>query len=427
VQNELIVGAPGATRLTGTPSSDMLDISNNGDIIVSAGAGDDTILAGGSLHANDRIDGGPGNDTLDLNGDYANGVVFQSATLTAVESIVLHGGHSYNLTTSDATVVNGTMSIDGSSLQANDVMRIDASAERESGYAMIGGAGTDVLIGGAGADDFDISRGGNDTVNAGAGDDTIRAGAAFTANDRIDGGAGFDTLYLNGHYANLVVGAANLSNVERVVTQAGNDYSLKLGDGVVAPGQLMRIDGTALAAGNTLKVDASSESHGGAYAELGGRGNDVLMGGNGDDSLYGGGGNDTLSGGAGDDDIDGGPGNDIISGGPGDDRLTGGAGNDTFVFSSLADRGTGHDVITDFSKGGALGGSDVLDLSQMLRSLPGYNGTIAFSGGYLRFDTSDHVNTVVQVDPNGGGRNWVTVVTLLQATLNPSDLSHYIV
>jgi Ca2+-binding RTX toxin-like protein len=151
------------------------------------------------------------------------------------------------------------------------------------------------------------------------------------------------------------------------------------------------------------------------------------MGGNGDDTLVGGAGNDVLSGGAGNDNIDGGPGDDLISGGPGDDLLTGGRGNDTFVYSSLADRGTGQDVITDFSLGGALGGSDVLDLSALLRSFPGYNGTIAFSGGYLRFDSSDHANTVVQVDPDGGGKHWQTLVTLSQTILTPADLSHYVV
>jgi Ca2+-binding RTX toxin-like protein len=428
-----VSGASGVLNLAGTPGDDAFDISHSSSATVSGGAGNDTILAGGAFNASDHIDGGTAargavdNDTLDLNGDYSKGVALQPTTLTNVETIVLHGGHGYSLTTSDATVVNATMTVDGSGLGPNDTMRIDASAETESGYTMTGGAGDDVLIGGAGRDYFDISHGGRDTINAGAGDDAIYAGAALGPGDHIDGGAGFDALYLNGPYGGLDIDAAMVSGIERIVAQPGNDVALKFGDGVVAPGQSMLVDGTLLGAANMLKADASAESHGGAYVLLGGKGADQLMGGNGDDTLVGGAGNDVLSGGAGNDNIDGGPGDDLISGGPGDDLLTGGRGNDTFVYSSLADRGTGQDVITDFSLGGALGGSDVLDLSALLRSFPGYNGTIAFSGGYLRFDSSDHANTVVQVDPDGGGKHWQTLVTLSQTILTPADLSHYVV
>ncbi|WP_264045114.1 Ig-like domain-containing protein [Methylobacterium flocculans] len=53
----------------------------------------------------------------------------------------------------------------------------------------------------------------------------------------------------------------------------------------------------------------------------------------------------------------GGKGNDILNGKAGNDYLTGGAGADTFVF----ERGTGHDVITDFVTSGAT--HDVVDLT----------------------------------------------------------------
>jgi Ca2+-binding RTX toxin-like protein len=199
-----------------------------------------------------------------------------------------------------------------------------------------------------------------------------------------------------------------LSGVERIVLQAGGSYALTPDDSLLAPGDVMRIDGRALGASDRMVVDASAEKDGGVYALMGGRGDSVLIGGSGDDQ------------------ITGGPGKDIIRGGGGDDVLSGGAGDDAFVYTSLADAGTGKEVIADFDKGG-LHGKDVLDVSQLLRSLPGYNGTIAFSGGYLRFDTSDHVNTVVQVDPDGGGNHWTTLVTLAGTTLNPSDVTQYVV
>jgi Ca2+-binding RTX toxin-like protein len=409
VRNEPITGAAGDDALGGTARADSFDISSGGNDTVAAGAGDDTIYAGAAFNAADRMDGGAGNDTLDLNGDYAKGVIFEPATLSNVENIVLHAGHGYNLTLSDATVSKGTLTVDGSSLGANDTMRIDGSAETESSYTMTGGAGDDTLIGGAGRDYFDLSHGGKDTVSAGAGDDTIYAGAAFNAGDHVDGGAGFDTLYLNGDYGGgLGISAAMLSNVERIVLQGKGNYTLTMGDGLVANGEALRIDGRALGANSILHVDASAETHGASYVMWGGRGDSVLIGGSGSDV------------------ISGGPGNDTIRGGAGDDVLTGGGGNDTFVYTSIADAGTGHDVIADFSRSGAHG-KDILDLSQLLRSFQGYNGTIAFSGGYLRFDTSNHVDTVVQVDPEGGGKHWTTLVTLQGTLLNPTDVSQFVV
>ncbi|MBK4734369.1 cadherin domain-containing protein [Noviherbaspirillum pedocola] len=410
VPNEPIAGTRGNDTLNGTPANDVIDIRSGGNDIVGAGTGDDTILAGSGFNAADRIDGGPGNDTLDLDGDYAQGVVFQPNTLVNVEKLVLHAGHSYNLTLADATVTAGTLTIDGSALGVNDAMRINDSAETESNTTITGGAGNDVLIGGAGRDYFDISRGGQDSVAAGAGNDTIYAGAALQAGDHIDGGAGFDTLYLNGAYGGgLVIGADMLSNVESIVPQAGNDYTLILQDSLLGRGDVLRIDGRAVGIGNTLRVDASAEKDGGIYAMQGGRGDSVLIGGSGDDA------------------ISGGPGNDVIRGGGGDDTLSGGVGNDTFVYTSLADCGTGQELIGDFGMG-ASRGTDVLDLSQLLRSFPGYNGTIAFSGGSLRFDHPAGSNsTVVQVDPDGGGNHWTTVVTLGGVTLNPSDVTQYVV
>ena len=87
-----------------------------------------------------------------------------------------------------------------------------------------------------------------------------------------------------------------------------------------------------------------------------GRGHDVGLGGDGNDVLRGGIGKDTLDGGAGDDKLIGGIGKDVLNGGAGDDKLvggrhadmlTGGEGEDVFVFG----RGSGHDVITDFTQG----------------------------------------------------------------------------
>lgn len=66
--------------------------------------------------------------------------------------------------------------------------------------------------------------------------------------------------------------------------------------------------------------------------------------------------NDMLVGGTGVDVLDSGAGNDFVIGLTGDDQLTGGTGDDQFVFT----RGSGRDVITDFTAGA--GTDDVLEV-----------------------------------------------------------------
>lgn len=97
--------------------------------------------------------------------------------------------------------------------------------------------------------------------------------------------------------------------------------------------------------------DALVNAGAGDDLAFGGAGNDKIDAGDGNDVVYGGAGNDILGGGAGNDVLIGGDGNDQIDGGTGDDVLSGGSGNDTFNFKA----GFGHDIITDFTFGGAEG------------------------------------------------------------------------
>jgi Ca2+-binding RTX toxin-like protein len=132
--------------------------------------------------------------------------------------------------------------------------------------------------------------------------------------------------------------------------------------------------------------------------------NDVLTGTAGADLLLGGKGADVIS--AGD-------GNDTIWGGAGEDRLTGGYGRDRFAYHSLAEAG---DRITDFH--GGVGG-DILDLS-VLAAKYGWGGGDPFANGYLRFVQAGE-DVQVQVDSNGGGDAFTTLVTL--ENVHASELS----
>ncbi|RYG04815.1 MAG: calcium-binding protein, partial [Caulobacteraceae bacterium] len=79
---------------------------------------------------------------------------------------------------------------------------------------------------------------------------------------------------------------------------------------------------------------------------VGGQGFDFVQGNAGDDYVSGDLGNDTVLGGQGADVVLGGAGDDYVSGDLGDDTLIGGTGADLFNFSG----GSGHDIITDFSR-----------------------------------------------------------------------------
>jgi Ca2+-binding RTX toxin-like protein len=397
---------PGDDTFTGTAGDDNFDISAGGNDIVNALAGSDTIFGGAGFNAADRIDGGSASDdsvqtdTLVLDGNYAAGVVLGATTLTNVESIILRTGNSYSLTFNDATVNNATLSIDGSALGAANTLVLNAVAETQAGssYRMVGGAGSDVFTGGTGADFFDLKVGGNDTVSAGAGDDTIDAGAALTAQDSIDGGAGTDFLYLAGNYsAGVAFGAATVTNVEVMILQAGSSYNLTMNNATLAAGQSLEINGAGLAAANTMNINAAAETDATAsYRFRGGKGNDLFVGG---------------------------AGNDTFIGGLGIDTLTGGNGNDAFIYRLSTEGGAG-ERITDFSKSGARG-ADVLNLHDMLLTFAGYNGSNAFSGGYLQFDTSNGVDTVVRIDTNGGANGFTTLVTLTGVLLLQTDTINY--
>jgi serralysin len=128
-----------------------------------------------------------------------------------------------------------------------------------------------------------------------------------------------------------------------------------------------------------------------------------LSGGAGDDKVYGRAGGDKLYGGAGKDYLDGGSGNDQLQGGLGKDVLLGGTGADTFVFASLshAGKGSGRDVVSDFSRSGG----DKIDLRDVDANakLSGdqafsFIGTKAFSGkaGELKYQDG-----IVAGDVNG--------------------------
>lgn len=265
--------------ITGTRKADSINCSlATAVLMVSGGAGDDTISAG---TADDVISGDAGNDAL------AGGL--------------------------------GSDSIQG--VDGNDV--ID------------GGPGNDTILGGNGGDTI-IGRAGDDTVSGGGGNDVIVDGdqggndtfSGDDGDDRLDGVAGDDTL--NGGLGN-----------DELASSAGTD-GIDGGDGIdilsfqnatqgvnaSVAGSLFGGDGYGTSANETYT--GIENLIGGAFPDqlTGDASANDLQGGASSDNLLGGDGNDTLNGGAGNDGVIGEDGDDLLFGSDGNDLLVGGAGND---------------------------------------------------------------------------------------------------
>ncbi len=294
--NDSLTSGTRDDTLSGGAGDDELIANNGGNDTIQGGDGNDTIRMGAELTATDNIQGGTGNDAVWLYGNYA-GLVFSATTMVGVEGLILGGGHSYTLTTNDATVAAGlTLTVNGSGLKAGDILAFDGSAETNGRFTLLGGAGNDVLTGGSGADHFDLTKGGTDTANGGAGDDSFVFGGALTSADHIDGGSGADMVTLNGDYsAGLTFSATTMVNVETLALSGTHSYALTMSDATVAAGQVLTVMANTLT--HSLTFDGSAEQDG-SFENLGGlvmtthsgraRG-DTLGGGQGNDMLTGGG------------------------------------------------------------------------------------------------------------------------------------------
>ena len=262
-----------------------------------------------------------------------------------------------------------------------------------------GGEGDDVLHGGHGDDMLDGGAG-DDELHGGAGDDRIRGGdgddlvVGLSGSDTIDGGAGIDTLDLSG-VAGSSAGygvvadttdaasgsvydygtstTSRLSNVERIVGTAQNDFVFQGdgddffdgggGDDFWSGGE----GADTFIGGDPWADDRDTASYANAEAGVVAALNSYNTNGGGEargdtllfvENLIGSRFADTLTGDTGDNEISGGGGRDELRALTGSDTLTGGGGADTFVFhkstggshygSSWSDTDRGDDLITDY-------------------------------------------------------------------------------
>lgn len=304
----------------GNDTFDLTKGSGNNGVLGEAG--NDKFMLGGTLDAQDSINGGGGHNTVVLEGNYGAGLVLGSDTLVGISALVLNGAHDYNITTADGTVAaNHTLTVDAKPMTAGGVLTFDGSAETDGKFDfMLGKAPGATVTGGAGNDVFH-GAGSGATLNGGGGNDLFSFGANFNGTDVIDGGTGHNTISLNGDYSGgLTFGADSLQNIQGIVVQGGHSYDLTLSPANLGAGSTLTVDGLGLHAADSLTFDGSATL-----------GNLILDGGPGADTLIGGGGHNTFDSGL------------------GVDSMTGGGSKDRFVFSDVTDStGRGHDTIINF-------------------------------------------------------------------------------
>lgn len=169
------------------------------------GGGGDDVFKGVDLIV-DKVDGGAGNDTLDLT-HLSTGLTLDlsDSNYVSIENVI-GGAGSDTITAATLTTPTRLTGGDGhdalSGGSGNDTLVGGVGND-----TLAGSAGNDSLLGGAGNDDLDGGIG-NDTLEAGAGNDWLKGGAdddrlvlttdnTSYSGDTIEGGAGDDTFVMS--------------------------------------------------------------------------------------------------------------------------------------------------------------------------------------------------------------------------------------
>ena len=112
-------GNSGPDVFDGTSGEDSFLLQSGGDDTARGADGDDGFFFGGALTSADSVDGGNGNDTVALQGDYTAGLTL--GDIRNVEVMVLLSGsntsfgesganrYSYNITTVDSNIAAGAV------------------------------------------------------------------------------------------------------------------------------------------------------------------------------------------------------------------------------------------------------------------------------------------------------------------------------
>jgi Ca2+-binding RTX toxin-like protein len=217
-----VTGGAGDDVITTGAGADYAYLQGGGRDTVNLGGGSDQVYTYDALSSGDHLDGGSGNDTLQLSGSYGSGLTFGASTIQNFEYISLWSGNSYSLTFNDDNIAAGQgMTIYGSSLGAGETLTVNGSAENDGYFIVYGGPDKDKLTGGKG-DDSLYGNDGADKLYGGAGDDFLQGG---TGHDTLTGGGGGDIFYF--YEGDAPLGnpdlIADLNNSNDVIDLSGID------------------------------------------------------------------------------------------------------------------------------------------------------------------------------------------------------------
>lgn len=486
VSIERVIGSNSADTITGTAGDDVIDGGGGGDIIDGAGGSDTisyasatgpkSVILGGANSDGDTltsvenmigtvygdllfgdgadnvIDGGSGNDTLDGSAHGINGDTLSYATATAAVT---------------ASLATGTASGGGGSDTFTSFENLTGSAYDDNlagnggANRLDGGTGTDTVTYAAAASAVAVTINGIGTLGDAAGDvlSSIEnlVGSAFgdilvgsnqanfidggLGNDTMDGGAGTDTvtyaaaasavsvdLSMLGINATGGLGSDSLINFENIVGTAFNDTLTGDGGSNVIEGGA-GVDSMNGGSGAGSDTATYVNSNAGVNVSLvtgatntgGHAAGDVLTD---FENLTGSAFNDTLTGNGSANALDGGAGDDVLTGGNGGDQLIGGSGSDTASYTTsgsavTASLTTGIGSLGD-ANGDAYSGiehltgsayNDTLTGDANSNTLVGGAGNDTLSGG----DGNDVIDATSGFDSVFGGSGNDTVLVSVSA------------
>jgi Ca2+-binding RTX toxin-like protein len=240
--NDTIWGGLVHTSIASGGGNDTIDLFG-GVNIVNAGDGNDSLEIFAPISSTSRFDGGAGNNTIYLNGDFSAGQVVGHGWGTNITDFGVTAGNDYKLTFQDGLIAAGhTLSFFGNELSAANHVSFNASHLTAGDIILQGGDGNDTLIGGGGNDGFE-GRGGADTMTGGAGTDVFyfngvadSTGVGFDRITDFHVGDG-DHMYFGavpGHIdAEVTSGSINASHFDAKLADAVGATQLHAGDAVL--------------------------------------------------------------------------------------------------------------------------------------------------------------------------------------------------
>jgi Ca2+-binding RTX toxin-like protein len=371
-----------------TQAGAQFRVTATGDVNVSGGSGNDTIVMA-SLQNTDTITGGTGTDTLfALSADSVYTKV-TTPTVSGVERLALTdvaGAVSINTTNISADIVRVELGNDSTTGRANYIAGAVYNATNGA-TSITGGAGefTIVLdnVLGAALTAIDTGTAGTDglTITNSATALNAFAGQSLVVN-------GYETVTINTGSTGAVT--AQTINAVTLTADGAADTTVKFAgqNGITTTATTgiitaKSIDASGLTGSAALIMGAAAAS---VSSITGGAGDDTLLG---DSSsvINGGSGNDVITGGSANDTLIGGDGKDTITAAAGNDSIDAGGGNDTIIMSTnlaagdVIDGGEGTDTMS-------LSGSVTAGGTSQLKNVE----VIAFSAASVSQDMTAFLN-----------------------------------